>query len=72
MDPKTYFWKFKFLGKVILHMPVKFEQAGMKNEWGVRENVKLTYDDNDDNDNNERQTLGVTDAITTAVSIPQC
>ena len=49
-------------------MPVKFEQARMKNEGGVRENVKLTYD----NDNNERQTLGVTDAITTAVSIPQC
>ena len=54
-------------------MPIKFEQARMKNEGGVRENVKLTYDDNDDNDNNnERQTLGVTDAITTAVSIPQC
>ena len=47
-------------------MPIKFEQARMKNEGGVRENVKWTYNDN------ERQTLGVTDAITTAVSIPQC
>ena len=36
LDPKTHFWKFTFLGKVILHMPVKFEQARMKNEWVVR------------------------------------
>ena len=51
-------------------MPIKFEQARMKNEGGVRENVKWTYNDNAIA--NERQTLGVTDAITTAVSIPQC
>ena len=63
-DPKTGFWKFTIVGKVILHMPIKFEQDWMKIEGGVRENVKLTY--------NERPTLGVTDAITTAVSIPQC
>ena len=50
-DPKTGFWKFTFVGKVILHMPIKFEQARMKNEGGVRENVKWTYNDND----NERQ-----------------
>ena len=48
-------------------MPIKFEQARMKNEGGVRENVKWTHDDK-----RRRQTLGVTDAITTAVSIPQC
>ena len=36
-DPKTGFWKFTFVGKVILHMPIKFEQARMKNEGGVRE-----------------------------------
>ena len=42
-DPKTGFWKFTFVGKVILHMPIKFEQARMKNEGGVRENVKWTH-----------------------------
>ena len=36
LDPKTHFWKLTFLGKVILHMPVKFEQAQMRNEWVVR------------------------------------
>ena len=50
-------------------MPIKFEQARMKNEGGVRENVKWTYTVTT---NDKRQTLGVTDAITTAVSIPQC
>ena len=35
LDPKTSFWKFMFLGKVILHMPIKFEQDRMKNEWVV-------------------------------------
>ena len=44
-DPKTGFWKFTFVGKVILHMPIKFEQARMKNEGGVRENVKWTYNE---------------------------
>ena len=45
MDPKTHFWKFTFLGKVILHMPIKFEQDWMKNEGGVHENVNLhTHD----------------------------
>ena len=43
-DPKTGFWKFTIVGKVILHMPIKFEQARMKNEWGVRKNVKWTSD----------------------------
>ena len=36
MDPKTRFWKFMFLGKVILHMSIKFEHDRMKNEWEVR------------------------------------
>ena len=61
-------------------MPVKFEQARMKNEGGVRENVKWTHDNDkrhtthkrQTHDKRRRQTLGVTDAITTAVSIPQC
>ena len=57
-------------------MPIKFEQARMKNEGGVRENVKWTYtrhtNDKRQTTNDKRQTLGVTDAITTAVSIPQC
>ena len=58
------------MGKVILHMPIKFEQARMKNEGGVRENVNWTQIRHTPYDT--RQTLGVTDAITTAVSIPQC
>ena len=54
-------------------MPIKFEQARMKNEGGVRENVKWTHDKQRQTTNDKRrQTLGVTDAITTAVSIPQC
>ena len=54
-------------------MPIKFEQARMKNEGGVRENVKWTHNDDKRQTNDKRrQTLGVTDAITTAVSIPQC
>ena len=53
-------------------MPIKFEQARMKNEGGVRENVKWTHTRETRNENDTRQTLGVTDAITTAVSIPQC
>ena len=60
-------------------MPIKFEQDWMKNEGGVRENVKWTHtrhtndtQTNDTQTNDKRQTLGVTDAITTAVSIPQC
>ena len=48
-------------------MPTKFEHDWMKNEGVVRKNVN-----GQTNDNNERQTLGVTDGITTAVSIPQC
>ena len=108
LDPKTHFWKLTFLGKVILHMPVKFEQAQMRNEWvvrkkrsffhkkhftflgkvilhmpvkfeqarlknegGVRKNVKWTHEKRETT-HDVRQTLGVTDAITTAVSIPQC
>ena len=56
-------------------MPIKFEQARMKNEGGVRENVKWTYTrerNEKETRNDTRQTLGVTDAITTAVSLPQC
>ena len=64
------------MGKAILHMPLKFEQARMKNEGVVRENVKWTHTRQTNakrqTTNDTRQTLGVTDAITTAVSIPQC
>ena len=33
---KNNFKEIYILGKVILNMPVKFEQARMKNEWVVR------------------------------------
>ena len=36
LDPKTHFWKFTFLGKVIQHMHVKFEHHGKINKWVVR------------------------------------
>ena len=49
MDSKTHFWKLTFLDKVILHMPVKFEQAQMKKEWVIckkRPILQKTFEDN--------------------------
>ena len=36
--PKTHLWKFTYLGKDILQMPIDFEHDRMKNEWEIRKN----------------------------------